>query len=123
MSEVLAQDRSDTADISTISRRLEAAFPASKGSADGLSLDAVMNIPVTVQIVLGSTTVPVADLMRIARGAVIPLDHRVGDPVDVVVNGRVVARGQLVVMDEDNSRFGVSLTEIVSAGAPAERPA
>jgi flagellar motor switch protein FliN/FliY len=44
---------------------------------------------------------------------VVPLDHRVGEPVDVVVNGRVVARGEVVVVEEDNSRFGVSLTEIV----------
>jgi flagellar motor switch protein FliN/FliY len=44
---------------------------------------------------------------------VVPLDHRVGEPVDVVVNGRIVARGEVVVVEEDNSRFGVSLTEIV----------
>ena len=50
---------------------------------------------------------------KLGRGAVVPLDHRVGEPVDVVVNGRVVARGEVVVVEEDNSRFGVSLTEIV----------
>jgi flagellar motor switch protein FliN/FliY len=87
----------------------------------GLSMDAVMTIPVVVQVVLGSTTMPVAELMKLSRGAVLALDHKVGEPVDVVVNGRVVARGELVVMDDDNSRFGVSLTEIV--GSPAARMA
>ena len=69
----------------------------------------------TIQVVLGSATMPVANLMKLGRGAVVPLDHRVGEPVDVVVNGRVVARGEVVVVEEDNSRFGVSLTEIVGA--------
>ncbi len=71
-----------------------------------------MRIPVTVKIVLGSATMPVANLMRLARGAVIPLDRRVGEPVDMVVNGRVVARGEVVVVDEGNSRFGIKLTEV-----------
>lgn len=73
----------------------------------------ILRIPVMVQVVLGSASMPVAGLMKLGRGAVIPLDHRVGEPVDVVVNGRVVARGEVVVVEDDNSRFGVSLTEIV----------
>jgi len=83
----------------------ESARPANFGS--------IMRIPVMVQVVLGSASMPVASLMKLGRGAVIPLDHRVGEPVDVVVNGRVVARGEVVVVEDDNSRFGVSLTEIV----------
>lgn len=81
------------------------------------NIDAIMRIPVSLQVVLGSATMPVSSLMKLGRGAVVPLDHRVGEPVDVVVNGRVVARGEVVVVEDDNSRFGVSLTEIV--GAPA----
>jgi flagellar motor switch protein FliN/FliY len=77
--------------------------------------DAILKIPVTVQVVLGSTSMPVASLMKLGRGAVISLDQRVGEPVNVMVNGRVVARGEVVVVDEDSSRFGVSLTEIVSS--------
>jgi flagellar motor switch protein FliN/FliY len=77
------------------------------------NLDAVMRIPVTVKVVLGSTSMPVASLVKLGRGAVIPLDRRVGEPVDVVVNGRVVARGEVVVVDEATSRFGISLTEVV----------
>jgi flagellar motor switch protein FliN/FliY len=81
------------------------------------NLDMVMRIPVTVKIVLGSTTMPVASLMKLGRGAIIPLDRRVGEPVDVVVNGRVVARGEVVVVDEATSRFGISLTEVVGPSA------
>ncbi len=56
---------------------------------------------------------PVANLTKLGRGAVIPLDRRIGEPVDVMVNGRIVARGEVVVVDETTSRFGISLTEVV----------
>lgn len=87
---------------------------------DQLNLDAVMRIPVNIQVVLGSATMQVANLMKLRRGAVVQLDHRVGEPVDVVVNGRVVARGEVVIVEDDNSRFGVSLTEIVGTRAKLE---
>jgi flagellar motor switch protein FliN len=77
------------------------------------NLDTILRIPVTVQVVLGSSMMPVSNLLKLGRGAVIALDRRVGEPVDVVVNGRIIARGEIVVIEEDNSRFGVSLTEIV----------
>ncbi|WP_082145662.1 flagellar motor switch protein FliN [Microvirga massiliensis] len=77
------------------------------------NLDSILQIPVNLQVVLGSATMPVASLMKLGRGAIVPLDHRVGEPVDIVVNGRVIARGEVVVVEDDNSRFGVSLTEIV----------
>ncbi len=81
------------------------------------NLEAVMRIPVTIQVVLGSAIMPVANLMKLRRGSAIPLDHRVGEPVDVVVNGRTVARGEVVVVEDDTSRFGISLTEIVGGNA------
>ena len=86
------------------------------------NMEMVMRIPVTVKIVLGSATMPVANLMRLGRGAVIPLDRRVGEPVDVVVNGRVVARGEVVVVGEDSSRFGIKLTEVVGP-SDTDKPA
>ena len=82
----------------------------------GGNLDAIMRIPVVVQAILGTAVMPVANLMKLNRGAIVPLDHRIGEVVDVVVNGRVVARGEVVVLEDDNSRFGISLTEI--AGVP-----
>jgi len=89
-------------------------------ASDPLNLDAVLRIPVTIQVVLGSASMQVANLMKLRRGAVVPLDHRVGEPVDVVVNGRIVARGEVVIVEDDNSRFGVSLTEIVGVQAKFE---
>lgn len=85
------------------------------------NLDAIMRIPVTVQVVLGSAVMPVATLMKMERGTVIPLDRRVGQPVDIIVNGRVVARGEVVVADEETSRFGVSLTELVEPAAAGSK--
>ncbi len=60
--------------------------------------------------------------MKLARGAIVSLDQRVGDPVDVVVNGTVIARGEIVVVDDASQRFGVSLLEVV-AGGNLKRPA
>lgn len=82
-------------------------------------LETVLQIPVSVKVVLGSATMPVSSVLKLGRGAVVPLDRKVGEPVDVVVNGRVIARGEVVVLDEDNSRFGVSLTEVLGASAPS----
>ena len=88
-----------------------AAGDGSERGAGG-NLDAIMRIPVTVQAILGTAVMPVSNLMNLNRGAIVPLDHRIGEVVDVVVNGKVVARGEVVVLEEDNSRFGISLTEI-----------
>jgi flagellar motor switch protein FliN/FliY len=90
--------------------------PDAHSAATG-NMDMIMRIPVSVRVVLGSATMPVANLAKLGRGAVIPLDRRVGEPVDVVVNGRVIARGEVVVMDEGSSRFGLKLTEVVGPGA------
>ncbi len=79
----------------------------------GVAYDQILRIPVTVEIVVGSTTMPVAALMKLGRGAVIPLDRSVEEPVDIVVNGRLVARGEIIVLENDKSRIGVSLTEII----------
>jgi flagellar motor switch protein FliN/FliY len=100
-------------ETSPLERLAEIAARTAEESGKFANMDAIMRIPVTMQVVLGSATIPVANLMKLGRGAVVPLDHKVGEPVDVVVNGRVVARGEVVVVEEDNSRFGVSLTEIV----------
>ena len=79
----------------------------------------VMGIMVDVQIVLGSTEVPVSDLLTLQKGATLALDRRIGEPVDVVVNGRRIARGEITVLENDPSRFGIRLTEIVTAVKPA----
>jgi flagellar motor switch protein FliN len=87
--------------------------PAAGGGPQGGNMDIVLRIPVNLKVLLGSASMPIFQITKLARGAVIPLDRRVGEPVDVMVNGRIIAKGEIVVLDEDGSRFGVTLTEMV----------
>lgn len=96
--------------LSEEEKRPEAARAA---AAAGNSV--ILDIPVEVQIVLGSTEMPVSDLMTLQKGSTVALDRRIGEPVDVVVNGRRIARGEITVLESDPSRFGIRLTEIVAA--------
>ncbi len=96
--------------------------PKSEPLGGPSNLGAILSIPVTVQVVLGSTSLPVSGLMKLARGAIVSLDQRVGDPVDVVVNGTVIARGEIVVVDDASQRFGVSLLEVVAGGGLKQPP-
>jgi flagellar motor switch protein FliN/FliY len=88
---------------------------AGTGAADGASDSVIMNIPVEVQIVLGSAEMPVSELMALQKGSTVALDRRIGEPVDIVVNGRHIARGEITVLESDPSRFGVRLTEVIAA--------
>jgi flagellar motor switch protein FliN/FliY len=120
-SEIIEQDRKPM-DETAITLEPSAPGQPKEGPVAGPpNLGAILSIPVTVQVVLGSTSLPVAGLMKLARGAIVSLDQRVGDPVDVVVNGTVVARGEIVVVDDASQRFGVSLIEVV-AGADFKPP-
>ena len=89
-------------------------------SAVPAHLGPILRIPVTVQFVLGRASLPVAGLMELAPGAVLTMDSRVSDPLDIVANGRVIARGEVVVVDEQTSRLGVAVTEIVGAASPRD---
>ena len=73
-------------------------------------LDAVHDVPVKVQAVLGRSRMPIGDLLRLKEGMVVELDRRVGEPVDIFVNNRLIARGEVVMIDQS---LGVTLTEIV----------
>jgi|TARA_R110001592_G_scaffold272304_3_gene538982 flagellar motor switch protein FliN/FliY len=73
-------------------------------------LEAVYDIPVTVSAVLGKATMQVSQLLRLGRGAVIELDRKVGEAIDIYVNNRLVARGEVVVVED---RLGVTMTEII----------
>lgn len=73
-------------------------------------LEAVYDIPVQVSAVLGKTTMQVSQLLKLGRGAVIELDRKVGEAIDIYVNNRLVARGEVVVIED---RLGVTMTEII----------
>jgi len=87
-------------------------FPNKKEDTPNLNL--IMRIPITVQVLLGSAKMTVSKIMSLAPNAVIPLDRNVGDPIDIIVNGKIIARGEVVLMEENKSQFGISLTEIVT---------
>ncbi len=91
-----------------------AAAPAGDGAAiaDNLSLETVYDIPVQITVVLGKTSMPVNQLLKLGRGAVIELDKKVGEAIDILVNNRLVARGEVVVVEE---RIGITMTEIIKA--------
>lgn len=79
-------------------------------------LAAVYDVPVSIQAVLGRANLEVASLLRLSRGSVIELDRKVGEAIDIYVNNRLVARGEVVVVDE---RLGVTMTEIIKDGDAA----
>lgn len=82
---------------------------AARSSQD---LDAVYDVPVQVSAVLGRATMEVSQLLKLGRGAVVELDRKVGEPIDIYVNNRLVARGEVVVVED---RLGVTMTEIVKS--------
>lgn len=92
------------------------AQPAMVGTATSSTAPSgiIMGIPVDVQVVLGRAEMPVSELMSLQKGSTVPLDRRIGEPIDVMVNGRKIARGEIIVMENDPSRFGIRLTEIMS---------
>lgn len=73
-------------------------------------LEAVYDIPVRVSAVLGKSSMQVNQLLKLGRGAVVELDRKVGEAIDIYVNDRLVARGEVVVVDE---RLGITMTEII----------
>ena len=73
-------------------------------------LEAVYDVPVQVSAVLGKSTMQVNELLKLGRGAVVELDRKVGEAIDIYVNNRLVARGEVVVVEE---RLGVTMTEII----------
>jgi flagellar motor switch protein FliN len=108
------QNGNDRMDLA-VARSAETGGASQKApsSTGGRGLDDIIaEIPVTLKVVLGTAKMPVASISKLTRGTVIRLDNKVGDPVDIYVNGRLLARGQVVVLDEGSSRFGVTLTQI-----------
>jgi flagellar motor switch protein FliN/FliY len=83
---------------------------------DGRNIDAIFGVKLDVRVVLGRNRMPVSELLNLTKGSVIELDRKVGEPVDVMINARVVARGDLVKVKGD--MIGVALREIVKDFVP-----
>jgi len=88
----------------------------SRGSEDEeVNLEVILDIPVTLSVEIGRTKISIRNLLQLNQGSVVELDRLAGEPLDVMVNGTLVAHGEVVVVNE---RFGIRLTDVVS---PAER--
>lgn len=88
-------------------------LPADDNGTDSTeSLGAVYDVPVQVSAVLGKTSMPISQLIRLGRGAILELDRKVGESIDIVVNNRLVAKGEVVIVDE---RIGITMTEIIKS--------
>ena len=86
---------------------LRDAAVAPKSAAD---LEQVFDVPVMITAVLGSARMPIGDLLRLGPGAVLEIDRKVGEAIDIFVNNRLVARGEVVLVED---RLGVTMTEII----------
>ena len=87
--------------------------PGDVQGGKGTDLEAIYDIHVTVSAVLGKATMQVSQLLRLGRGAVVELDRKLGEAVDIYVNNRLVARGEVVMVDDN--RLGITMTEIVKS--------
>ncbi len=82
---------------------------------DGPNLDVILDIPVSISMEVGSTEINIRNLLQLNQGSVIELDRLAGEPLDVLVNGTLIAHGEVVVVNE---KFGIRLTDVIS---PSER--
>jgi len=85
------------------------------GNDADMSLDVILDVPVTLSLEVGRTRMPIRNLLQLNQGSVVELERGAGEPLDVYVNGTLIAHGEVVVV---NDRFGVRLTDVVS---PSER--
>jgi flagellar motor switch protein FliN/FliY len=84
-------------------------------SARDVNLEVILDVPVTLSMEVGRTRIPIRNLLQLNQGSVVELDRAAGEPLDVFVNGTLVAHGEVVVV---NDKFGIRLTDVIS---PAER--
>jgi flagellar motor switch protein FliN/FliY len=91
----------------------KAASEDTEPSRTATDLEAVYDIPVTVQAILGKSAMEVSQLLKLGKGTVVQLDRKVGEAIDIYVNDRLVARGEVVLVED---RLGVTMTEIVKSG-------
>jgi flagellar motor switch protein FliN len=80
-----------------------------------VNIDVILDVPVTLSMEVGRTRIPIRNLLQLNQGSVVELDRAAGEPLDVFVNGTLIAHGEVVVVNE---KFGIRLTDVIS---PAER--
>lgn len=116
MEEQSASDEAGMAADDEIEKVSAAELAESENSQQGdVNLDVVLDIPVTISMEIGRTNISIRNLLQLNQGSVVELDRLAGEPMDVLVNGTLVAHGEVVVVNE---KFGIRLTDVIS---PAER--
>jgi flagellar motor switch protein FliN/FliY len=90
-------------------------FTPTNGAAAGNDINMILDIPVQLTVELGRTRIPIKHILQLAQGSVVELETMAGEPMDVLVNGYLIAQGEVVVV---NDKFGIRLTDIVT---PSER--
>ncbi|MBA4343809.1 MAG: flagellar motor switch protein FliN [Methylibium sp.] len=90
-------------------------FAPTPGNMPGNDINMILDIPVQLTVELGRTRIPIKNILQLAQGSVVELDALAGEPMDVLVNGYLIAQGEVVVV---NDKFGIRLTDIVT---PSER--
>ncbi len=88
---------------------------AAEGDGEEMNLEMVLDVPVTMSMEIGRTRIPIRNLLQLNQGSVVELDRLAGEPLDVMVNGTLIAHGEVVVVNE---KFGIRLTDVIS---PSER--
>lgn len=91
---------------------------ASQGTGPAPDLDVILDIPVTISMEVGNTQIPIRNLLQLNQGSVIELDRLAGEPLDVLVNGTLIAHGEVVMVNE---KFGIRLTDVISPGERIKR--
>jgi flagellar motor switch protein FliN/FliY len=94
---------------------LEQLFPYEADATNDTDIGLLLEVPLSISVELGRTSLTIRELLALGQGSILQLDRHAGEPVDVLVNGKRLARGEVVVIDED---FGIRVTEVV---APEER--
>lgn len=111
--EAMAEQGGEDDDVSPVA--LSELEDESGGPVDNPDLEVILDIPVTISMEVGSTEIAIRNLLQLSQGSVIELDRMAGEPLDIKVNGTLIAHGEVVVVNE---RFGIRLTDVVS---PSER--
>jgi len=88
---------------------------SSASSSDEVNLDVILDVPVTISMEIGRTQINIRNLLQLNQGSVVELERFAGEPLDVLVNGTLIAHGEVVVI---NDKFGIRLTDVIS---PSER--
>ena len=112
----MAEDNNLTLDEFAADERLASEMPVDGEVKSAADLAPVFDVPVNISAVLGRANLSVAQLLQLGQGSVLELDRKVGEAIDIYVNTRLVARGEVVVVDD---RLGVTMTEIIKDGDSA----